>query len=149
MHPMAESATQTITIDATPERCFAIATDFERYPEWAQDVKQAVVKGRDEAGRATEVDYRASALGRSTHYTLHYDYSDAPERLSWKLVKGDIMRACDGSYQFTASASDPGVTEVVYALSIELVVPLPGFVKRRAEVRILNTVKELKARAEA
>ena len=29
------------------------------------------------------------------------------------------------------------------------VVPLPGFVKRRAEVRILNTVKELKARAEA
>ena len=26
--------------------------------------------------------------------------------------------------------------------------PLPGFVKRRAEVRILNTVKELKARAE-
>ena len=27
--------------------------------------------------------------------------------------------------------------------------PLPGFVKRRAEVRILNTVKELKARAEA
>ena len=26
---------------------------------------------------------------------------------------------------------------------------LPGFVKRRAEVRILNTVRELKARAEA
>ena len=40
-------------------------------------------------------------------------------------------------------------TDVVYDLSIELVVPLPGFVKRRAEVRILNTVKELKARAEA
>ena len=39
--------------------------------------------------------------------------------------------------------------DVVYDLSIELVVPLPGFVKRRAEVRILNTVKELKARAEA
>jgi hypothetical protein len=29
------------------------------------------------------------------------------------------------------------------------VVPLPGFVKRRAEVRILNTVRELKTRAEA
>jgi len=148
MPPMAESATQTITIDATPEHCFAIAIDFERYPEWAPDVKQAVVKERDDQGRATEVEFRASALGRSTHYTLHYDYADAPDRLSWKLVKGDIMRACDGSYTFAPAAADRSVTEVVYALSIELVVPLPGFVKRRAEVRILNTVKELKARAE-
>jgi len=38
---------------------------------------------------------------------------------------------------------------VRYDLTIELVVPLPGFVKRRAEVRILNTVRELKTRAEA
>ena len=36
-----------------------------------------------------------------------------------------------------------------YDLAIELVVPLPGFVKRRAEVRILNTIKEMKAYAEA
>ena len=149
MPPMAESATQTITIDATPEHCFVIAIDFERYPEWAPDVKQAVVKERDDQGRATDVEFRASALGRSTHYTLHYDYADAPDRLSWKLVKGDIMRACDGSYTFSPAAADRSVTEVVYALSIELVVPLPGFVKRRAEVRILNTVKELKARAES
>ena len=41
------------------------------------------------------------------------------------------------------------VRDVRYDLAIELVVPLPGFVKRRAEVRILNTVRELKVRAEA
>jgi hypothetical protein len=149
MQSMAESATQSVTIDAPAAHCFAIATDFEHYPEWAHDVKEARIKERDELGRATEVEFRASALGRSTHYTLHYDYADAPSRLSWKLVKGDIMRACDGSYQLTPSGSTPGATDVVYELSIELVVPLPGFVKRRAEVRILNTVKELKARAEA
>ncbi|MEY3456519.1 MAG: hypothetical protein RIR38_781, partial [Actinomycetota bacterium] len=34
-------------------------------------------------------------------------------------------------------------------LSIELIIPLPGFVKRRAEVRILSTLKELKARIES
>jgi hypothetical protein len=33
-------------------------------------------------------------------------------------------------------------------LAIELVVALPGFVKRRAEVRILSSVRELKARVE-
>jgi hypothetical protein len=38
---------------------------------------------------------------------------------------------------------------VTYDLAIELVVPLPGFVKRRAERRILNAVRGLKDLAEA
>ncbi len=148
MTTMAESATERITIAATPEHCYDVATAFESYPEWAKDVKEAIVRTRDERGRAVEVEFRASALGRSTHYTLHYDHSSAPQRLSWKLVKGDIMRAIDGAYEFQPSAQ-AGHTDVVYDLSIELVVPMPGFVKRRAEVRILHTVRELKARAEA
>ena len=123
--------------------------DFPTYSEWAKDVKEANVLHRDDAGRAVEVAFTAAALGRSTHYTLHYDYATAPDELSWKLVSGDIMRAIDGRYRFTPSATAEGGTDVVYELSIELIVPLPGFVKRRAEVRILNSVKELKARVEA
>ena len=146
MTAMADVARQTITVNATPEHCFAVVTDFEQYPEWAKDVKEAIMRAHDEQGRATEVEFRASALGRSTHYTLHYDYGEAPDSLSWKLVRGDIMRAIDGKYTFHTTAAG---TQVDYDLSIELVVPLPGFVKRRAEVRILNTVKELKTRAEA
>jgi Polyketide cyclase / dehydrase and lipid transport len=149
MLTMAESATQTITIAASPQHCFAVAIDFPRYPEWAKDVKEATIRETDADGRPTRVEFRASALGRSTHYTLAYDYSAAPEKVSWQLVHGDITRAIDGAYTFMPSAAEPGSTDVVYELSIELVVPLPGFVKRRAEVRILNTVKELKARAEA
>ncbi len=137
----------TLTVDAPLDKCWAIATDFERYPDWAKDVKSAVVVARDEQGRATEVEFRTSALGRSTHYTLAYDYSAAPHRLAWRIVKGDIMRAVDGAYMFAPDAS--GGVVVTYNLSIELIVPLPGFVKRRAEVRILNTVKELKVRAES
>jgi uncharacterized protein YndB with AHSA1/START domain len=144
---MADTASLTLTIDATPEQVWALATDFEAYPTWARDVKQAVVRVRDDEGRATEVEYRASALGRSTHYTLAYDYSEAPKALSWRIVRGDIMRTIDGAYRFAATTS--GGTDVTYDLSIELVVPLPGFVKRRAEVRILNTLKELKERAES
>jgi len=101
---------------------------------------------RDAQGRATKVEYRASALGRSTHYTLSYDYSQAPNRLSWSLAQGDIMRVIDGAYDFAAEGAG---TRVTYSLKIELIVPLPGFVKRRAEVRILHTLKELKTRAES
>jgi uncharacterized protein YndB with AHSA1/START domain len=147
MQTMAETATETITIAAPPEQVWQIAVDIERYPEWAHDVKDVIVTARDEAGRPLEVEFRASALGRSTHYTLAYDYADAPSVLALKMVKGDIQRAIEGAYHFIPT--DDGNTEVRYDLVIDLVVPLPGFVKRRAEVRILNTVRELKARAEA
>ena len=145
---MAETASQTTTIAAPPDRVWAIAADVEHYPEWAKDVKDVVVRARDDQGRPTEVEFRASALGRSTHYTLAYDYSAAPKAMSWKMVQGDIMRSLDGAYTFEPASSTDGGTDVTYTLSIELVVPLPGFVKRRAEVRILNSVRELKARVE-
>ena len=146
MTRMAETASETISIAAPPDRVWAIAADVERYPEWARDVKDVVVRSRDEQLRAAEVEFRASALGRSTHYTLTYDYSQAPDVLAWKMVKGDIQRTIEGAYHLSATAD--GGTEVRYDLAIELAAPLPGFVKRRAEVRILNTVRELKTRAE-
>jgi uncharacterized membrane protein len=143
---MSDRAAQTTLINAPLAKAYAVALDFERYPEWAKDVKEAIGRGRDDQGRATLVEFRASALGRSTRYTLSYDYSDAPNRLSWHLVDGDIMRAIDGAYSFVEV---DGGTQVFYEIEIELVIPLPGFVKRRAEQRILDTVKELKARAES
>lgn len=141
-----DSGSDSIVVNATAIRCVEVATDFVRYPEWAKDVKEAVVLERDADGRAKTVEYRASALGRSTHFTLRYDYSQLPSRLSWHMVDGDIMRSIIGSYQFTESGP---TTRIDYGLEIELVLPLPGFVKRRAEKRILSTLKELKARIES
>lgn len=147
MQTMAETATESITIAAPVEQVWAIATDLENYPAWTHDVKDVVVTSRDDEGRPSQVEFRTSALGRSTHYTLSYDYSDAPHTLAWTMVKGDIQRSIDGAFKFRPA--DDGGTHVQYDLAIELVVPLPGFVKRRAERRILNAIKELKAFAEA
>jgi len=143
---MSDRAAQTTLINAPLQKCWDVALAFEHYPDWAKDVKEAVIRGRDAQGRASLVECRASALGRSTRYTLEYDYSEAPNRLSWHLVDGDIMRSIDGAHSFVEV---DGGTQVFYEIEIELVIPLPGFVKRRAEQRILDTVKELKTRAEA
>jgi uncharacterized membrane protein len=144
---MAETATEYIAIDAPPERVWDVAADVEHYPDWAKDIKDVVVRSRDDQQRPVEVEFRASALGRSTHYTLAYDYAEAPNVLSWRMVKGDIQRTIEGAYHFGADGK--GGTVVKYDLVIELASPLPGFVKRRAEVRILNTIRELKVRAES
>ena len=144
---MAETATEIITIDAPLDDVWQVAVDLERYPEWARDIKAVEIHRTDEEGRPSEVEFRASALGRSTHYTLQYRYGDEPRLLGWSMIRGDIQRSIDGTFTFVPAGD--GKTEVRYDLAIDLVVPLPGFVKRRAEVRILNTVRELKVRAEA
>lgn len=143
---MVESGSESVVVSAAPDACFAIASDFEKYPEWAHDVKYATVITRDANARPTVVEFRASALGRSTHYTLEYDYAQAPSKLSWHMSDGDIMRSIVGSYTFESAGSG---TRITYDLAVELVIPLPGFVKRRAEMRILSTLKELKTRIES
>lgn len=146
---MADQATQRATIAASPARLFEVVTDFEHYPDWARDLKDVEVLSRDDQLRPIEVRFRAAAMGRSTSYVLRYDYSDAPRILSWKLARGDIMRQLDGAYEFRPVDDDPDSAEVVYNLAVELIVPLPTFVKRRAETKIMhNALRELKGHVE-
>jgi uncharacterized protein YndB with AHSA1/START domain len=135
---MADQATQRTVIDASPARVWEVLTDFDAYPAWARDLKSAEVVARDDEGRARDVAFRAAAMGRSTSYTLRYDYGAAPKVLAWRLLEGDITRKLDGSYELMPVEGDPERTEVVYHLEVDLVVPLPGFVKRRAEGRIMS-----------
>jgi hypothetical protein len=103
MRIMADTATETILIDAPHERVWEIATDIARYPEWARDIKEVVIVATDDAGRALEVEFRASALGRSTHYTLKYDYSRAPAELVWLRSTAAAPR-CATSWRSTSSS---------------------------------------------
>ena len=145
---MSEQAKEQIRISAPVEQCFATLVDFTSYPEWAGDLKEVTVVETDAEGRAVVVEFRAAAMGRSTTYQLRYDYSAAPNRLGWVLVEGDLPRELDGAYVLTA-ADGGAATDVVYELAIDLVYPIPGFVKRRAEGRIIKTaLGELKARVE-
>lgn len=143
---MQEQATERMIVHASPERCLAVALDVEHYPEWAADIKEVEVLAHDAEGRAERVRFRAAAFGRSTTYTLLYDHSGAPQLLSWKQEEGDLTRVLDGWYSF--ELLDGGDTEITYHLVAELRVPVPGFVKRRTEGRIMHALKELKARAE-
>jgi hypothetical protein len=142
-----EQVTERMLIRGAPEHCYAVLTDFDDYPQWAADIKSVLVEDRDREGRPSLVTFRAAAFGRSTSYTLRYDYSEAPTKLAWTQERGDITRRLDGAYELLPSGD--GGTEIIYSLTVDLIVPLPGFVKRRAEGRIMGTaLRELKARVE-
>ncbi|HYA67836.1 MAG TPA: SRPBCC family protein [Acidimicrobiales bacterium] len=145
---MAESATERMVVAASPEQCFAVVSDLARYPEWVADIKAVTVDATDAEGRPAAATFRAGAFGRSTSYTLAYDYADAPRTLAWKQTAGDLTSMLDGSYTFEPAGQ--GTTQVTYTLEVELRVPLPGFIKRRAQSRIMHTaLEELRARVES
>lgn len=143
---MGQRATETIIVKAAPEAVYAIAADFAAYPSWVADLKSVSVLESDESGRATVVEFRAAAFGRTSTYSLRYNYSDAPRSLSWSQHEGDLTTKLDGTYRFVAVE---GGTKATYELDVELLVPLPSFVKNRAAQRIqAQALRELKTRAE-
>ena len=146
---MTDFTAERTEIDATPEACFAVALDFPAYTEWATDIKEVTVVATDDEGRGGDVAYRVAAMGRSTSYTLRYSYGSNPLRMSWRLIEGDVMERIDGEYEFVPI--DGGSRcEVRYYVSIDMLDPLPGFVKRRAESKILHTaMDDLKKRVES
>ena len=144
---MAQRATESIVVQASPADVYGVVTDFSRYGEWVGDLKRIDVLERDAAARPLEVEFRAAAFGRSTTYVLRYDYSRAPEVLSWTQIRGDLTETMVGQYRFESSGAD---TKVTYDLEVELLVPIPSFVKARAAQRIQSqALRELKARAES
>ena len=144
---MTEQATERTTIDAPPEKVYEVLLDLDRYCEWARDIKEVTVLESDDEGRPSLVRFRAAAMGHSARYALRYDHTDTPRTIAWVLEQGDIVRRLDGRYVLEPTGS--GGTEVTYHLEVELAVPLPGFIKRRAESKIMTTaLDELKRRSE-
>ncbi len=145
-----EHALVTTEVAASPEVCFAIAIDLDAYPQWADGIASVIPLEIDEEGRVVRARFEAEAIGRRTRYVLEYDHSEAPHRLSWAQTEGDLTRRLDGAYLFEPSAHQAGHTTVTYELSIDLAVPLPGFVKRRAEAKIMAAaLRAFRRRAES
>lgn len=144
---VADEAVERIGIAASPEQCFEVAVDFPRYPRWATDVKEVEVLARDGDGRGRRVRFAVSALGKTIGYVLDYDYAGAPTEFSWRLAESDVLRVLEGSYRFDP---DGAGTALTYRLTVDLKIPLPGFMKRTAAGTIVqNAVKGFKSHLEA
>lgn len=147
MHDVPANAHTVVltTIAASIEACFAVAVDLETYPEWVQGITAVSVTERDDRGRPLRARFEATGMGRTSAYTLAYDLSEAPSKLTWTMVEGDLMSRLEGAYVFEPSptaAGDDVATDVTYELSVDLAVPLPGYVKRRAEDKIVEAALE-------
>jgi hypothetical protein len=143
---MADSTTQSITIQSAPERIMAVIADFPAYPEWTGAVKQAEVLSLLPDGKADEVCFSLDAGVFKDSYTLAYDWAPDGLAVSWRLTKGQVQKAQQGSYVLAPLGA---ATEVTYSLSVELSIPMIGMLRRKAEKIIIDTaLRELRRRVE-
>ena len=145
---MADTSTQSIVIDAPPERIAEVIADFARYPEWVAAVKSVEVIEEYEDGYASQVSFVLDSGPVSDEYTLRYEYAEDLTRIEWSLVAPSKMqKQQDGSYDIAANAD--GTSTVTYSLAVELAIGMLGMFKRKAEKMIMDTaLKELKRRVE-
>jgi len=125
----------------------AVIADFAAYPQWASAVRSAEVLGEQSAGRASQVRFMLDAGVVKDTYVLGYDW-DGDAGVRWHLSEpGTVVSAMDGSYRL---ADRDGATEATYELTVDLRIPVPGLLKRRAEKTIIDTaLKGLKNRVES
>ncbi len=145
---MTEHTEGSVVIEASAAEVMDVLTDYEAYPEWA-DVKSATVLERGEGGLATKVAFEVEVpvLGRAA-YTLAYRYAPGDAGLSWVTTEArGSVTDITGEYLLTEVADRE--TKVVYRLSVELGVLLPGFVRTQGAKRVIdNALEGLKRRVE-
>jgi uncharacterized membrane protein len=146
---MAESSTQSITVNAPLDRVAAVICDFARYPEWADAMKSVEVVEEYEDGYASQVRFVIDAGVLADDYTLAYEYAEDVSRIEWHLVApSKTQRVQNGSYDLVQNAD--GSTTVTYTLEVELAIATFGMFRRKAEKMIMDTaLKQLKRRVES
>lgn len=138
-----------VRIDAPIERVWAILVDYGRYPEFVPGVKECRVVGTE--GGARLVEYEADIGIRRIRYVLALK-EERPRRLSWGLVRGDLLSLSDGSWDLR---EDGGGTLARYTAEIQVSRPalVPKFVVDRVvdeltRIQVPAIARAFKTRAE-
>ena len=143
---MAEKTAQTIYIDADPSTVMDVIADIGSYPEWVAEYKETEVLEEDEAGNPKTARLVLDAAVLKDTMVLTYQWPADRTSVTWSLVSSSLLRALAGAYRLSPKGSG---TDVTYELSVDLVIPMIGLLKRKAERRLIESaLKDLKRRVE-
>ncbi|QTI67587.1 SRPBCC family protein [Gordonia polyisoprenivorans] len=144
---MADRTERSIVVNADAADIMAVIADFDNYPEWVSAAREVHVTERDSAGRARRVRFVLDAGVLRDTYELRYAWDADGTGVSWELVSSDLQRDQRGRYEVVQQV--PGSSKVTYTLMVDLMVPMIGQLKRRAEKAITDAaLNDLKKRVE-
>jgi uncharacterized membrane protein len=144
---MADISSHSTQIQAPIEQVREILFNLEGYPSWSSAIKTVEVLERDSSSRPTKLKLKVEAGVLKDRPTLVYDWSKAPNEISFSLEEADLMTQMDGKYEIKDNGDD-SVT-VTYSLTTALSMPVPDLMRRKVEkTTIEQSLSELKQKLE-
>ena len=144
---MADKTTQTIYIDADPATVMDVIADIGSYPDWIAEYNETEVLEIDADGYPKTARLVLDASVLKDTMVFAYVWPADRTSVSWSLVSSTLLRSLHGTYRLVPKGSG---TEVTYDLAVDLMIPMIGLLKRKAERRLIDTaLKDLKKRVEA
>jgi ribosome-associated toxin RatA of RatAB toxin-antitoxin module len=124
---MATSDSREVVIEASPEEIIDVIADVEATPEWSPQYQRAEILEMGDDGRPRRVKMTVKTAGITDEMEIQYTWSD--DKVSWTLIKAGALKKQDASYTLTP---DGDKTLVRFDIAIDLSIPMPGFVLKRA-----------------
>jgi ribosome-associated toxin RatA of RatAB toxin-antitoxin module len=134
---MAITEARDVTIEATPDQIMDVLVDLESLTEWSSAHQKVEVLERDDEGRPTKSRQVVKVVGVNDDQVLDYTIYD--DGVGWTLLSSKQQRAQEGRYTLTPNGD---ATDVHFELTVDPVVPLPGFLVKRGAKRLMETATD-------
>lgn len=141
---MAVTAKTEFDVAAPPSVVMEVLRDVESLPEWSGPHKEARIDTTHDDGTPDRVTIKINALGLNDDEVLDYTWTD--NTCTWDLIESGTLAMQHGEY--TVTEGEKGA-HVVFELSIDLKIKLPGLIVKRGQKIAVDTARKgLTAEAE-
>jgi len=146
---MASRVSKEIVIHVPVDRFYDLVIDYDRYAQFVPGVKACKVVKTTREYR--DVEYTVDLGIKTIHYVLRH-LEHRPEKVTWSLLKGEMMKVSNGAWEL---AADGNRTRALYTVEVQVVKPplVPQAIVDRVsdeltKVNLPRTLAAFKARAE-
>lgn len=137
-------AQRTITINAPVDKCWAVISDYERYPEFLPEVKK--IRTMNRRGNEVDVQYEAEVV-KVIKYTVHMR-EEAPNKVSWSFIDGEFMKDNKGGWVLEDAGN--GSTKATYTIAVEVGMLVPKtIVNALVDTQLPKLLENFKKRIES
>jgi carbon monoxide dehydrogenase subunit G len=134
---MAVTESREILIEATPSEILNVLYDLESLTEWSPAHQEIEVLERDAEGRPSRSRQVVKIVGISDEQELAHTVH--PDGVGWSLISAQQQRAQEARYTLTPEGDS---TRVRFDITVDPIVPLPGFLIKRGAKGLLETATE-------
>ena len=138
------AASRSVVFNAPIEKCFAVISDYERYPEFLPEVKR--IRTSNRRGAEVDVQYEAEVV-KVIKYTVHMK-EEAPTRVSWTYIDGEFMKDNKGGWVLEDAGN--GTTRATYSIEVALGALVPkAIVTALVDTQLPKLLENFKMRIES